>query len=77
VGRPDEKLDEVPVVFVELKPGEEVEAETLIEFCVGRLASYKVPREVFFVEPDQWPMSATKVSKPALREIVQRAESAA
>ncbi len=77
VGRPDEKLDEVPVVFVELRAGEQVEAESLIEFCVGRLASYKVPREVFFVEPDGWPMSATKVSKPALREIVQRAASAA
>ena len=41
------------------------EAE-LIEFCRGRIASYKIPRYVRFV--DEWPMSATKIQKTRLRE---------
>ena len=52
--RPDERLDEVPYAFVELR-GEATEAE-LIEHCRASLASFKVPRRVRFVE--QWPMSA-------------------
>jgi acyl-CoA synthetase (AMP-forming)/AMP-acid ligase II len=68
VGRPDQRLDEVPVAFVELRPGERVEPEELIAFCVGRVASYKVPRAVYLVTDGNWPMSATKVDKRGLRE---------
>jgi acyl-CoA synthetase (AMP-forming)/AMP-acid ligase II len=67
VGRPDERLDEVPVAFVERKPGAELEPDQVIAFCVGQIASYKVPREVYFVDADEWPMSATKIDKGALR----------
>lgn len=68
VGRPDDRLDEVPVAFVELNPGKTVQEEELIEHCRGRIANYKVPRAVFFVEPEAWPMSSTKVDKVALRK---------
>ncbi|VVE57912.1 fatty-acid--CoA ligase [Pandoraea terrae] len=68
VGRPDARLDEVPVAFVELQPGAQLCAEALIEFCKGRIASFKVPRAVYFVAPGAWPMSATKVDKRALRQ---------
>lgn len=67
VGRPDSRLDEVPVAFVELRPGKSASEEELIAFCQGRIASYKVPRAVFFVSDGEWPMSATKVDKRALR----------
>jgi fatty-acyl-CoA synthase len=67
VGAPDERLDEVPVAFVEVRPGYSLEAEALIEFCKGRIANYKIPRAVHFVASDQWPMSATKVDKRQLR----------
>ncbi|MDE2301224.1 MAG: acyl--CoA ligase [Sphingomonadales bacterium] len=67
VGRPDPRLDEVPVAFVELRPGHSVAAEELIAFCTGRIASYKVPRAVVFMTADDWPMSATKVDKRGLR----------
>lgn len=67
VGAPDERLDEVPVAFVEVRPGHTLQGEQLIQFCKGRIANYKVPRAVYFVEPDQWPMSATKVDKRQLR----------
>jgi acyl-CoA synthetase (AMP-forming)/AMP-acid ligase II len=67
VGMPDDRLDEVPVAFVELRPDQNVSAEELIEFCKGRIASYKIPRAVYFMTSEAWPMSATKVDKRALR----------
>lgn len=67
VGRPDPRLDEVPVAFIELRPGQAATEEELITFCQGRIASYKVPRAVFFLNDGEWPMSATKVDKRALR----------
>ncbi|SFV02730.1 class I adenylate-forming enzyme family protein [Pseudoduganella namucuonensis] len=68
VGRPDARLDEVPVAFVELRPGARAEEDELIAFCHGKIASYKVPRAVFFMRGEDWPMSATKVNKRALRQ---------
>jgi fatty-acyl-CoA synthase/long-chain acyl-CoA synthetase len=67
VGKPDPRLDEVPVAFVELHEGAQLDAQALIDFCKGRIANYKVPREVHFVKPGQWPMSLTKINKRELR----------
>ena len=52
---------EVAAAFVELNPGEALSEEDVARHCAGRIASYKVPRYVRFVE--SWPMSATKVQK--------------
>jgi fatty-acyl-CoA synthase/long-chain acyl-CoA synthetase len=69
VGRPDPRLDEVPVAFVELYEGAAATtAEELIAHCAGRIARYKVPRAVHFMSASDWPMSATKIDKRALRE---------
>lgn len=70
VGKPDPRLDEVPVAFIELKPGKTVDAEELIAFCKGKIANFKIPRAVHFVEPGTWPMSATKVNKRVLRSML-------
>lgn len=67
VGRPDPRLDEVPVAFVELYEGHELGEEALIAHCRGRIASYKVPRAIHFLTATEWPMSATKIDKRALR----------
>jgi fatty-acyl-CoA synthase len=66
VGLPDERLDEVPAAFVELRPGTTATEEELIAHCVGQIASFKVPRVVRIVT--EWPMSATKIQKFRLRE---------
>jgi acyl-CoA synthetase (AMP-forming)/AMP-acid ligase II len=50
VGRPDDRWGEVPVAFVALRPRVEVDADELIEHCRARLARFKVPREITFVE---------------------------
>ncbi len=71
IGKPDSRLEEVPVAFVELVPGEQVSAEALVEHCKGEMASFKVPREVHFVT--QWPMSSTKVQKFRLKDLLEDA----
>jgi acyl-CoA synthetase (AMP-forming)/AMP-acid ligase II len=68
VGMPDERLVEVPAAFVELLPGAEATEEELIEHCRGRIASFKVPRLIRFIDGDEWPMSATKIQRFKLRD---------
>ncbi len=70
VGRPDAKYGEVPFAFIELRPGHESSESELIDYCVGQIASFKVPRHVRFVT--EWPMSATKIRKADLREQAAR-----
>jgi fatty-acyl-CoA synthase len=71
VGFPDERLDEVVAAFVELKDGCYLTADELIEFCATRIATFKVPRVVRFIS--DWPMSATKVNKRRLSEMLLEA----
>ena len=66
VARSDDYYGEVPVAFVELMPGQHATGQELMDFCKGRLASFKVPRDVIFVT--EWPMSATKIQKFKLRQ---------
>jgi fatty-acyl-CoA synthase len=66
VAAPDAHYGEVPAAFVQLRPGSTATEQELIEFCRGRIASFKVPRHVRFV--DEWPMSGTKVQKFRLRD---------
>jgi acyl-CoA synthetase (AMP-forming)/AMP-acid ligase II len=68
IGKPDEKYGEVPVAFVELNPDASVGAEELMAFCRGALASFKLPREIRIV--NEWPMSATKIQKHKLAELL-------
>jgi fatty-acyl-CoA synthase len=47
---PDEKWGEVPKALVVLKPGAEATENELLEFCRSRIAHYKCPRSVEFLE---------------------------
>jgi long-chain acyl-CoA synthetase len=67
IGIPDEKWGELVTAFVALRPGHVLADSELLEWCRGRLAGYKRPRRVVFV--DQLPKSgAGKVQKRLLRE---------
>jgi long-chain acyl-CoA synthetase len=67
VGRPDPLFGEQPVAFVALRPGRSAMPADLIEHCLGFLARYKVPREVYIEEV--LPKNAVgKIVKPMLRE---------
>jgi fatty-acyl-CoA synthase len=56
------------MAWVRLRPGAEpMTAESLREFCTGKLAHYKIPRYVKIV--DEFPMTVTgKVRKIEMRE---------
>ena len=69
VGVPDERLREVAAACVVLHPGAHVTAAELMEFCRGKLASFKIPRHVLFVK--EFPMTSSgKVQKFRLRQVV-------
>jgi fatty-acyl-CoA synthase len=70
VAAPDARYGEVPAAFVELVPGESVAEDELIAYCVGRIATFKVPRYIRVV--DEWPMSGTKIRKGDLRALIAR-----
>jgi fatty-acyl-CoA synthase len=50
IGQPDEKWGEVGLMIVACKPNRSVSAQELLHFCEGRLAKYKIPRRIEFVE---------------------------
>ena len=68
VSAPDERYVEVPAAYIQLKPDMDATEEEIIEFCKGKIATYRIPRYVRFV--DDWPMSGTKIKKIVLREMI-------
>jgi acyl-CoA synthetase (AMP-forming)/AMP-acid ligase II len=67
VGAPHEKWVEAVTAFVVLKSGRSASADDLTVFARQRLASYKAPRAIVFIE--QLPKSAVgKVLRRALRD---------
>lgn len=70
VGVPDTTLVEVAAAFIQLEPGKTCTEQEIIDFCRGKIASFKIPRHIRFVE--EWPMSATKIQKFKLQEMLTR-----
>ena len=68
VAAPDERYVEVPAAYIQLKPDTQATEDEIIDFCRGKIATYRVPRYVRFVE--DWPMSGTKIKKVILREMI-------
>ncbi len=66
IGVHDERWGEVPRAFVALKDGVEVTDTELIDFVRARLAHFKAPKSIVFV--DELPKGGTgKIQKDALR----------
>jgi fatty-acyl-CoA synthase len=68
IGVPDAKYGEELMVWVRMREGTAaLSPESLREFCVGKVAHYKIPRYVHIV--DAFPMTVTgKVRKVEMRE---------
>ncbi|MGZ6790724.1 MAG: AMP-binding protein, partial [Mycobacteriaceae bacterium] len=68
IGVPDDRYGEELMAWVRMREGAtEVTAESLREFCAGKLAHFKIPRYVYVV--DEFPMTVTgKVRKVEMRE---------
>ncbi|MGN6794422.1 MAG: AMP-binding protein [Streptosporangiaceae bacterium] len=67
VGVPDVKYGEELCAWIRLRPGQQLDADQVKEYCRGKIAHYKIPRYVRFT-PD-FPMTVTgKVQKFKMRE---------
>jgi fatty-acyl-CoA synthase len=66
IGVPHPKWDEQPLVIVVRKPGADISAQELLHFLTGKIAKWRMPDDVLFV--DEIPHTGTgKVQKAALR----------
>ncbi len=68
IGVPDKRLGEVAMAYIIPKEGSDPTAEEIIGFCKGKLANFKMPKYVEFVEA--FPLTSTgKVQKFIQREM--------
>jgi 2-aminobenzoate-CoA ligase len=72
IGVPDEVRGQIAKAFVVLAPGKSATPEELIEYCRGKIATYKLPREVVFVK--ELPRTPTgKLLRRVLRQTAAQA----
>ena len=68
VGIPNARLGEIVVAWVRLRPGRQSNEEEIRTFCQGKIAYYKIPEHVRFV--DEFPATLSgKIQKYRIREI--------
>jgi fatty-acyl-CoA synthase len=68
VGLPDERLGETVAAWIKLKAGETASEEEIREYCKGRIAHFKIPHQIRFV--DSFPMTVTgKIQKYMIRQM--------
>jgi fatty-acyl-CoA synthase len=66
-GIPDEKFGEEVAAAIRLNPGMTATAEEIMDFCQDKIAKFKIPRSIRFVE--EFPMTASgKVQRYKLRQ---------
>ncbi|MCA1038692.1 o-succinylbenzoate--CoA ligase [Bacillus infantis] len=63
IGQKDSKWGEVPAAFIQIIGGAKLSSEEIEEFCLGKLAKYKVPKTCYFVE---------EIPRNASRKILRR-----
>ena len=65
---PSKKYGEEVGAFIILKEGSKLEPEDVRDFCKGKIARYKIPKYVFFV--DSFPLTGSgKIQKYKLKEL--------
>jgi fatty-acyl-CoA synthase len=71
VGVPSVKYGEEVAACLRLRPGTEATKEEIIDYCKGKIARYKIPKHVAFV--DDYPKTASgKIQKYKLQEEMTR-----
>jgi fatty-acyl-CoA synthase len=68
IGVPDMKYGEELCAWVKMKNGEKIAESDIKEFCKGKIAHYKIPKYIRFV--DEFPMTISgKIQKYKMREV--------
>ena len=75
IGVPDERWGERPLTFAAIREGTSLSADDIVQFCEGKLAAFKIPRDLQII--DALPRNANgKVLKTVLRDRVAEPASA-
>ena len=67
IGIPNERLGEIVVAWIRLRPGEEATEQEIRDWCQGQIAYYKIPEHVRFVTEFPATLSG-KIQKFKMRE---------
>jgi long-chain acyl-CoA synthetase len=71
IGVPDAYRGETVKAFIVTQPGQSLSKEEIVEFCKERLAAYKIPKQIEFI--DELPKSAIgKIMRRKLRELEEK-----
>lgn len=74
IGRPDRRLGEVPIAYVQFKAGHHASPEALVAFCAGRIPERAATPAEIVITP-AIPLTAVgKIAKPLLRRETQLRE---
>ena len=72
VGVPDRMTSEAGAAFIELKEDATCTRREIVEWCADKVARFKIPRHVWFIEGKDWPMTSTgKIQKFRLKELAE------
>jgi len=75
IGMPDKVMGEVAVAYIIPREGQVIDPQEIVDFCVGEIANFKVPRYVQMI--DELPMTQSgKIQKFRLREIAKESMDA-
>ncbi len=67
-GIPSPKYGETVGAFIKLKSGQQLTEEEILDFCRGKIARFKIPKYIFFV--NEFPMTASgKIQKYKLSQL--------
>jgi len=70
IGVPDQKWGEAVTAVIELESGSDLTKEEVKAFSKGKIAGYKIPKHILFINAGDWPLlGAGKVNKIALKEM--------
>jgi fatty-acyl-CoA synthase len=75
VSAPDPQWGEIPVAIVVLKPGQQLNQEELLQSLKPRIAKFKMPRMVRFVDGPLPKTGTGKMLKRELRETFWRGKT--
>ena len=66
VAYPDPRLTDVAVAYIQLRAGASLTEQDVLDYCRGKVATFKIPRHVLFI--DEFPMTGSgKIRKVDLR----------
>jgi fatty-acyl-CoA synthase len=73
IGMPDDRWGECGCAWVVRNDGQTIGADDVIAYLAERVARYKLPRDVWFIEANELPKTGTgKVQKNRLKEMAER-----